>query len=132
MTAPLTPCPPSPTASDASSEHSAGSQSLGAESISSRNTLLAAAGYRGSRKATSTSTSSSSGSLSAMAGRLEEQLGTMDTDFLHPEDLWKQPNKGSVLAAFFLPSSTGGGSCKASARLLKLPVPGTSNKKKIR
>lgn len=78
----------SPTASDASSEHSAGSQSTGAESISFRNTLLAG-GSRSTRKAAIPSSS-----LSGMMGKIGEQLGTMNTDFLHPEDLWKQPNKG--------------------------------------
>ncbi|KAL8574249.1 hypothetical protein ACOMHN_065792 [Nucella lapillus] len=80
-------------ASDASSEHSVGSQSVGAESISTRNTLLAAAS-RVTRKISSPSSSSSSSSLAAgMAGRIEEQLSTMDSDFLNPENLWQQPNK---------------------------------------
>ncbi|KAK7488210.1 hypothetical protein BaRGS_00020517 [Batillaria attramentaria] len=76
-------------ASDASSEHSAGSQSLGAESISFRNTLLAS-GSRTARKSTS------SGSLSGSVGKIEEQLGTMDTDFLNPDKLWTQPKKGPL------------------------------------
>ncbi|XP_076453069.1 A-kinase anchor protein 10, mitochondrial-like [Babylonia areolata] len=79
-------------ASDASSEHSVGSQSVGGEGISTRNTLLAAAS-RATRKAPSPSSSSS---LSSVAGRIEEHLGTMDCDFLNPENLWKQPNKGPL------------------------------------
>ena len=99
-----------PAASDASSEHSVGSQSTGAESISSRNTLLAG-GSRSARKA-----AASSSALSGMLGKIGEQLSTMDTDFLHPEDLWKQPNKGcvacfAVVPAYFMVGREGGDVC---------------------
>ncbi|XP_070204322.1 A-kinase anchor protein 10, mitochondrial-like isoform X2 [Littorina saxatilis] len=83
-------------ASDASSEHSAGSHSMGAEGIGTRNTLLAA-GSRGARKSSSPSSSSASSTPStSVVGKIEEHLGTIDTDFLNPDELWMQPNKSAL------------------------------------
>ena len=77
------------TASDASSEHSIGSHSVGGDSISTRNTLLAASGTARASQRRSVPTSIS------LPGRLEQTLSTLDTeeDSTVAEDLWKQPNK---------------------------------------
>ncbi|GAB1607965.1 hypothetical protein Ahia01_001080400 [Argonauta hians] len=69
--------------SDASSEHSAGSQSTGAESISSRNTLLAAAD------------SSSSSHLRKALNKIHVDM-TIDTVLLNPDALWKRNNPGKM------------------------------------
>ncbi|XP_059144716.1 A-kinase anchor protein 10, mitochondrial-like isoform X2 [Physella acuta] len=67
------------TESDASSEHSAGSHSTGAESVVSRNTLLAV-DTRKLRK----------------VGTIEGDF-SMNMDMLNPDDLWKRPVANSLI-----------------------------------
>ena len=72
-----------PTGSDCSSEHSIGGQSVGSESVSSRNTLLA-----------------SGTSRPVKLTQLEENMRNMDLDdtLLNPDKLWERKHSGYVHA----------------------------------